>query len=137
MMLYGFELLCIQGGRMCRGCVLRMRIMNHEQVPPGNLIHRNQIANRCLEGPECFVMVKVAYVLANKCLAIDDQGYAALQICSQRKQRLGNRKFRNCTWRIPTGSAEQSRSRRVASGNGIIDSPGNRPLSNQKCVSDT
>src|SRR5580704_4141841 len=119
------------------GNVLGMRVVNDQQITGVNFIHRKQIPNRLLERTQTFVMIQVANMLADKCLAVHDKRDGVLEIRANSEDWAPGWKLRrDGTGSVSSSTSQHRRSEHTGASNGIIHATRDRPLANQKTIRD-
>ena len=69
-----------------------MKVVHHKQFVPANFVHRDEILDGLVKCAKRLVMVKVADVLADKRLAVDDQRDGIFQVGAERENGALGRK---------------------------------------------
>src|SRR5579862_82127 len=112
-----------------------MKIVDKEQVVPVYFVHRDQIVNRFLKGPEGLVVVKVADVLAHEGLAVDYERDCIFKIGTQGQDRTLDGKRGDGPWCVATGATQDYWAEGSQPGDRIVDAAGNWALADQERVS--
>src|SRR5580692_605596 len=88
---------------------------------------------------ECLVVREVADVLANKCLALDDQRDRVLEIRTERQHRAFDRQRCHCAGGISARTSENYRTECTSSDDRIVHrrAMGRSPIRNASAVSES
>src|SRR5271156_6812507 len=97
MMLHGAATRNRQSRSMHSRRILRMTVMRDHEIIPSDVVHRDQVGHRFFKGAGGLVVNQISYVLAYKCLPIDDKSDGVFEIRTQGKHWLFNSQFCNCS----------------------------------------
>ena len=126
-----------QSQRILAGGVFRVRIMRHQEVVPAHAVHGDEVLDGFLEGAESFVVVEVANVLADKCLAIDDESDGVLQVGADGQQRTARRQSGDRAGSVTARPAQDYGSEGTDPNYGIIHAPRDGALADQERIGQT
>src|SRR3984957_18976095 len=125
-MLHGNPFDCDKFGGVDSRHILRVRIVNDEQVVRIDLIHGKQILDRFAKSTESFVVVQVSDVLADKGLAVDDESDRILEVRAQSKEGPIGRNRRRSTGSVSASAAKDSGAENADAGDRTVNPTGDR-----------
>ena len=137
MMLHGAFFRCRKLQGMHRRNILRVRVVNQQQLIRINFVHRKQILDGFPEGAKRFVMIQVSDVLADEGLAIHDESDRVLEVRTQSEDGTIGWNYSSRAGGVSAGSAKNRRTKSAYADDGIIDSAGDGSLSDQETVRNT
>ena len=111
-----------------------MGVVDDRDISQREAVHPGQVANRCVECPECFMVREVSNVLTDVRLSVHDQRDRILEIGAERKDRPVRGKDGHCAWSQAARPPHHHRPDRTGPHDGIIHAPRDRPLANQERI---